>query len=126
MANELIRTEGNVFVSVAPPAPVKQATQAKRFYREWTDVANTIASEIPTPEPEPKQTLAELLTEVDAILNPPDRVNTQPIDQDCYHYSGYTVKPKTNPDSPLMLWWQAERHRRSDAEMEYRKSRGVA
>ena len=49
----------------------------------------------PETQPEPKQTLKDLLNEVDDILNPKPRENTQPISRDCYHYSGYTVKPKT-------------------------------
>lgn len=78
---------------------------------------------IKQPKPEPKQSLAELLSECDAILNPPARVNTQPIDRDCYHYSGYTVKPKTNPDSPLMHYWNMQRQKKSDDYMGYRKQR---
>lgn len=53
MKNELIRTEGNVFVSVAPPTPVKQVTNAKRAYNDWQTVGQRIASDLSVPEPTP-------------------------------------------------------------------------
>ena len=127
---EIQRQPNSVFVSVVPPEPVKQAKQAQRFYRDWTGVAEAIASEgSPTPEPvdktpEPKQTLSELLSEVDRLLYPErnPRVNTEPV---CgYHYDGYTAKPKPDYDSGAFAVWNAIREKRNTEYLNYRASKG--
>lgn len=81
-----------------------------------------------TPEPNPvDDTLKALLAEVDELLYPAPRVNTEPMTDACYHYSGYTVKPKaTNYDAPAVMAWQRYQHIKSDAEMEYRRKRAKA
>lgn len=131
------RTEGSVFVSVAPPTSVRQATQARRFYRDWSSVADAIASEMPTPTPKPVieatpeavsdnplgDSLKNLLAEVDAIINPKPRVNTEQITRDCYHYGEPRKHPQTNWESPAVAGWRAYQHRKSDALMAYLKQR---
>ena len=52
---------------------------------------------VSTPE-SPKQSLAELLAEVDAIMNPPPRLNTEPPRG--HHYTEGFAKRKPNYDSP--------------------------
>ena len=60
------RNTGNVFVSVPTPKPVQQVLQAHRYFSDWTDVANQIASatptavETPTAEPTTESDLAEI------------------------------------------------------------------
>ena len=73
-----------------------------------------VEKQISTPEP-PKQSLASLLAEVDAIMDPPARVNANPARGN--HYSDPGVKSKTNPDSELMAYWNLKRYEKSDAEM---------
>ena len=63
MKNELIRTEGNVFVSVAPPISVKQVTNAKRAYNDWQTVASEIASDSSAPEPTTPITIDEVFAQ---------------------------------------------------------------
>ena len=133
MSAQFSRQPDSVFVSVAPPASVKQTAQARRFYRDWSTIAETIASELPAPtpkpviepEPEPKQTLAELLTEADTILYPErnPRVNTQPINNFCYHYGGGIVKPKPDYERGAYAVWNAIRERRNAEYLNYRRKK---
>ena len=68
----------------------------------------------------PKQSLKSLLAEVDAIMDPPARVNTAPG----HHGHHYTeAKPKIDYQSPLRAYWDRVMQRKSDAEMAYRKNR---
>ena len=78
------------------------------------------------PNPTTPQSLQSLLAEVDAALDPKPRVNTEPITNDCYHYSGYTVKPKPDYESGTFAIWNSIRQKRSDAEMAYRRNRAKA
>ena len=137
-AQELIRTEGSVFVQIAPPQTPDQTTTARRTYQEWTDVAGQIASEVPTPaaaaaaaaktitQPVSDNPVGEklnaLLAEVDNLLDPPARVNTQPIRNSCYHYEN-PIKPKIDYDAPLRAWWDRVMQKRSDEHMAYLKNR---
>ena len=63
MKNELIRTEGNVFVSVAPPIPVKQVANAKSALNDWQTVASEIASDLSAPEPTTPITIDEIFAQ---------------------------------------------------------------
>ena len=76
------------------------------------------AAPVSTPEA-PKQTLSELLAEVDDLLNPPARVNTAPG----HHGPHYTeAKPPIDYDSPLRAWWRRVEQRTSDNRMAYLRS----
>ena len=66
------RTPGSIIVKVKPPAAAHVA-KTKRAYQDWKPVASQIIATVQTPQPvstpeAPKQTLAELLQEVDAIM----------------------------------------------------------
>ena len=137
MTAQFERHPGNVFVFVNPPEADKVAN-ASRFYHDWKVVATGIASDVQTqttppvekqttepapvstPEP-PKQSLASLLREVDAIMHPAPRVNTEPGTRGNHYIETGTTK--ANPDSALMAYWNRTRYERSDAEMAYRKNR---
>ena len=121
-----------MFVFVNPPTAAHVAN-ASRAYQDWKTVASQIIADvqrqttppvekqISTPEP-PKQSLASLLREVNAIMHPAPRVNTENGTQG-NHYSDPSGKPKANPDSELMAYYNRVMQRKSDAEMAYRKNR---
>ena len=90
-----------------------------RSDRKATPAPKTEATPVITPET-PKQTLADLLAEVDALMNPPVRVNTETPRG--HHYGDAVVSRKTNYDTPLMHWYDSERKRKSDSYIAYRKA----
>ena len=82
----------------------------------------TVTPNLPTQTTQaPKQPLKELLQEVDDLLNPKLRINNQPIRG--YHYGDAVVSPKTNPDSPLIAYWDCVMQRKSDERMAYLRNR---
>ena len=131
MTAQFERQPGNVFVFVNPPTAAHVAN-ASRAYQDWKTVASQIIADvqrqttppvekqISTPEP-PKQSLASLLREVDAIMNPAPRVNTEAARGT--HYSDPSGTPKANQDSALMAYWDRKRYEKSDAEMARIKAR---
>ena len=67
--------------------------------------------------------LNALIAEADELLNPSPRVNTSTEICGHHYVEPPSKKGKTNYDAPLVTWWNAEMHRRSDAEMAYRRER---
>ena len=138
---QLNRTPGNVFVSVdAPQTPADAAISA-----DWKSIAHGMIAEatppaapaakpitqpasVITPEPNPVgESMKALIAEIDELLDPKPRENKEAVGVGCYHYDGYTVKPKPNYDSPLFTWWNHQRHLKSDNRMAYLKnSKAVA
>ena len=123
------RTPGSIIVKVKPPAAAHVA-KTKRAYQDWKPVASQIIATVQTPEPAPvekqistppKQSLQSLLSEVDAIMQPKGRANTEPGTRG-NHYSE-PGKTKTNHYSELMAYWDRKRYEKSAAEMAYRKNR---
>ena len=144
MAAKLNRTPGSVFVSVeAPP----QKTAHAAISADWKSIAHEMIAEstplaapaakpitqpapVSTPAPKPVITnplgdkLNALRAEVDNLLNPPPRVNTEPVRG--YHYEN-PIKPKIDYDAPLRAYWDRVMQKRSDERMAYLKNRkGVA
>ena len=131
------RTPRSVFVTVDPP--VTHGKKLESAYQDWKPIGSQIISDVltDTPAPEPVRTLSEhrqntatakqslqsLLSEVNAIMQITPRVNTEKING--YHYTGYTVKRGTNWESPLMVYWDLQRLRKSDARIAYQKNRAV-
>ena len=60
MSEQLIRTPGNVFVSVATPTTVKQVARAKDYGKDWATVAVEMAKDTPEPTPAPPPEPARL------------------------------------------------------------------
>ena len=113
MKAQFDRKPGSVFVKVNPP---KAGHVANARRQDWKLIAHEMIAEVQrpttppvekqipepvsTPEP-PKQSLAELLIEVDAIMYPV-RVNTEPARGN--HYSDHSGTPKANRDSALIAY----------------------
>ena len=123
------RTPGSIIVKVKPPAAAHVA-KTKRAYQDWKPVASQIIATVQTPEPapvekqistHPKQSLQSLLSEVDAIMQPKGRANTEPGTRGNHYIE--TGKTKTNPDSELMGYWNRKRY--ADNEAYIAKKRAV-
>lgn len=132
------RQPGSVIVNVKPPAA--HVASVNQAFQDWQPVASQIISDVQTETPEAvstpttrqqpvstpttaRQNLQSLLSEVNAIMQITPRVNTEKIRG--FHYGDAVVSPKTNPDSPLMAYWERERQRKSDAVMAYQRKRAV-
>ena len=124
----IVQIKGSAFVGIVTKHPY---TGHAEHRSEWAGIATEIASDafIPTPEPltpeEPTErhiSLKELLSEVDAILNPKPRVNTSK--EICgHHYDGHPKCPETNWDAPAVTEWRRYMQRKSDERMAYLKER---
>ena len=142
MTAQLVRTPGSVFLSVEAP-PQKKAQAA--ISADWKSIAHEMIAEatppaapaakpitqpasVITPEPNPVgESMKALIAEIDELLDPKPRENTQPINDWCYHYgTGITVKPReTNWEAPAVVAWNAYMHLKSDALMAWKRNRNA-
>ena len=105
--------------TVTPSDPVKVTPH----------LPNPVIAPVSTPEAKPVSEnplgdkLNALITEVDDLLNPPARLNTEAI---AGHHYIETSKRKANYDSPAIAYWDRVMQRKSDAEMAYRRKRAEA
>ena len=118
------RQPGSVIVKVKPPAA--HVAKTERAYQDWQPVASQIIATVQTPEPvstpePPKQSLQSLLAEVNAIMQPADRTNTDPRTRGNHYIE--PGKTKTNQDSVLMAYWNRKRY--ADNEAYIAKKRAV-
>ena len=126
MTAKLNRTPGSVFVKVNPPK-AGHVVNARR--QDWKLIAHemiadatapvrnpSVEKQISTPAP-PKQSLQSLLKEVDAIMQPADRTNTEPGTRGNHYIEPSGNQTKANPDSELMAYWDRKRVEKSDAYM---------
>lgn len=127
----IVQIKGSAFVGIVDPNTHMLDTPIEQHCSDWGNVAVQIASDafVPTSEPltpgtpkEPRIMLKELLSEVDAILNPKPRVNTSK--EICgHHYTGHPKCDTMNWESPAVKAWQAERQKKSDKLIKCRHQR---
>ena len=119
----IVQIKGSAFVGIVNPNTHTLDTPIEQHRSEWAGIATEIASDAFIPTPEPLHiSLKELLSEVDAILNPKPRVNTSK--EICgLHYDGHPKCPETNWDAPAVTGWRRYMQRKSDERMAYLKER---